>query len=205
MIDHLRGRQLVRGSWCLQGDMILLLTVDLKVDTMYIERWLLSAMRVLMKDTKLLLLLVHIIKHHTNEGGTLDPSYDDLVLELEEEGFRQSQVREALDWLEILASRRDAMEKLQLASSSTRVFSDFERQVLGQSGCNYLLSLENMNILNAETKELVIDRVLALQEEGVNEYLIQWVTLVVLYGYPQHTHALKRMELLVYDEFEGMH
>ncbi len=158
-----------------------------------------------MKDTKLLFLLVHILKHHVNDIGELDDSYDDLMCELEEAGFRQSQVKEALSWLETLASRRTDLSRFSVDPSSMRVFSDFEQQALGRAGCNYLLSLENMNILNAETKELVIDRVLALEQEGVNEYLIQWVTLVVLYGYPQYNHALKRMELLVYDEFEGMH
>ncbi len=62
-----------------------------------------------------------------------------------------------------------------------------------------LLSLENADILNPGQRELVIDRLLALDVEDLTLDQVRWVVLMVLSSQPGQEQACARMETLVFD------
>jgi Smg protein len=66
-----------------------------------------------------------------------------------------------------------------------------------------LLSLEEVHILNPAQRELVIDRLLALDVEDLNEEQVRWVVLMVLSSQPGQEQACARMETLVFDSDSG--
>jgi Smg protein len=62
-----------------------------------------------------------------------------------------------------------------------------------------LLSLEQAGILNALQREIVIDRLMALDAEDFDLEQVRWVVLMVLSSQPGQEQACARMEDIVFD------
>ena len=62
-----------------------------------------------------------------------------------------------------------------------------------------LLALERGGILGATEREIVIERLLALDTEELDLEQVKWVVLMVLSCQPGDSTACERMEELVYD------
>jgi Smg protein len=63
----------------------------------------------------------------------------------------------------------------------------------------FLMFLEQMGILTPSSRELVIDRVLALDANDVDIEQLKWVLLMVLFNEPGQEAAYAWMEDLVFD------
>jgi Smg protein len=130
---------------------------------------------------------------------------DQIVLreELLTAGFGEMQVDRALDWLEELTDGNGRPFANQPLNRSSRLFSRFEMTRL-DTGCRgYIIYLEQIGILSAMQRELVIDRVMALDSAEIDVDHVKWVVLMVLFSQPGEEAALARMEDLVFDEHEG--
>ena len=64
----------------------------------------------------------------------------------------------------------------------------------------YLLHLEQLGILAPAQRELVIDRLFALDSGEVDIEHIKWVVMMVLFSQPGHEEAYAQMEDLVFAE-----
>ncbi|HAO24765.1 MAG TPA: hypothetical protein DCQ49_06630, partial [Methylophaga sp.] len=62
-----------------------------------------------------------------------------------------------------------------------RVFSESEIERLDIQCRGYLLFLEQVGVLDVETREVVIERVLALDSEEIDLEQLKWVVLMVLF------------------------
>ena len=131
-----------------------------------------------------------------------EPDRDTLKEELERAGFSEREVGRALEWLEQLADpeRTGADSGLEQAPSrSVRVFDAREQVRLDTECRGYIQYLENIGIVNAAQRELVIDRLLALDARQIDIEQVKWVVLMVLFSQPGQENALLRMEDLVFD------
>ena len=81
-----------------------------------------------------------------------------------------------------------------------RVFSGHEVARFDTDVRGYLLHLENIGILSALQREVVIDRLLALESDDVDIEQVKWVVLMVLFSQPGQEQAYERMEDLVFEE-----
>ena len=88
-------------------------------------------------------------------------------------------------------------------TSSLRIYTDKEREKLDLESRGFLLFLEQMNVLDHSTRELVIDRVMALDNDEIDLDQLKWVILMVLFNQPGHEAAFAWMEDLVFDEMVG--
>jgi Smg protein len=131
-----------------------------------------------------------------------EPDRDTLKEELERAGFSEREVARALEWLEQLAdpARAGADSRLdQAPSRSVRVFDAREQARLDTDCRGYIQYLENIGIVNGGQRELVIDRLLALDARQIDVEQVKWVVLMVLFSQPGQESALLRMEDLVFD------
>jgi len=127
-----------------------------------------------------------------------EPDRDTLKEELERAGFSEREVGRALEWLEQLCADPERTGTIP-TSRSIRVF-DAREQIRLDSDCRgYILYLENIGIVNAAQRELVIDRLLALDSRQIDIEQVKWVVLMVLFSQPGQENALLRMEDLVFD------
>ena len=61
-----------------------------------------------------------------------------------------------------------------------------------------------MGVLDHSTREMAIDRVMALEEDEADLEQLKWVILMVLFNQPGREAAFAWMEDLVLDEMAGV-
>ncbi len=126
---------------------------------------------------------------------------------LAQAGFEESQVKKAFDWLESLTFE----EILQSGNKpqnniSHRIFNSFEMEKLSLECRGLLTYLEQTGILDSQNREVVIDRVMALDSDEIDVYQLKWVVLMVLMNQPGQEDAFLWMEEVVMNEMElGLH
>ncbi|MDX1455828.1 MAG: DUF494 domain-containing protein [Gammaproteobacteria bacterium] len=133
-----------------------------------------------------------------------DPQHDreTLRIELEEAGFDRHEVSKAFRWLEGLGA--DPSKGLSLhAEQSLRVFSREEMLRLDAECRGFLIYLEQVGILNQQERELVIDRIMALDSDEIDIDQVKWIILMVLFNQPGQEQNFARMEDLVFEERVG--
>ena len=150
----------------------------------------------MIKAESVLHVLMYLFQYHMDQNGELNLQPEQLFNQLENAGFKRSAIYQALSWIASLADYQE--QKIdEPQNHSIRIYSDSECQVIDVQCRGFLYSLEQQNILNPITREIVIDQVMQLETEGVDISLIKWVALLVLFSQPSQRDALASMEFLV--------
>jgi Smg protein len=133
-----------------------------------------------------------------------DPAPDRSLLrgQLEQAGFRDQEIEQALTWLDGL-NRMSTEAATSLTDRAIRVFNSQEVDRLDTDCRGYLMKLEQDGILSPAQRELAIDRIMALDTDEVDVEQIKWVVLMVLFSQPGHEHAYTQMEDLVFADARG--
>ena len=128
------------------------------------------------------------------------PERERLARDLERAGFAPAKVERALDWLTDLAFHHGG-EPLaaDTVHGGVRVFSDSELARLSTECRGFLMTLERLGVLSAPQREIVVDRMLALDADELDTEQLKWVVLMVLSSQPGQEQAFARMEDLVLD------
>jgi Smg protein len=127
-----------------------------------------------------------------------EPDRDTLRDELERAGFSEREVGRALEWLEQLSADPNRTGALP-GSRAIRIFDAREQARLDTECRGYIMYLENIGIISPAQRELVIDRLLALDVQQIDIEQVKWVVLMVLFSQPGQQSAYLRMEDLVFD------
>jgi Smg protein len=144
-------------------------------------------------------ILIHLFENFLEAEDEPEPSREALKEELERAGYTEPEITRAIEWLEGLATD-PSREVARTAVRAFRVFSSRELVRMDAEVCGYLLHLGNVGILSTTERELVIDRLLALDAEDVGIEQVKWVVLMVLFSQPGQEQAYARMESLVFAE-----
>ncbi len=148
--------------------------------------------------------LIYLFDHYVEEELEITPDQQDLKTQLVQAGFADTQVDKAIDWLEGLAMQKDKLDVDVLRSMSIRVFNDVENEKLDVNCKGFLLFLEQSGVLDAEDRELVIDRVMALETDSIELQQLKWVVLMVLFNRPGKEAAFVWMEDIVMDDLSAV-
>lgn len=127
---------------------------------------------------------------------------DQILLEEEllQAGFAKGEVRKAFDWLDELAWRQGSIMYADAQPNrSMRIFSENEQQRIDLEIQGMLLYLEQTGILDPMSRELVIERAMALETEELSADDVKWIVLLVLLNQPGQENAFALMEELVYN------
>ncbi|MBL1377038.1 DUF494 family protein [Zobellella iuensis] len=131
---------------------------------------------------------------------------DELADELTQAGFHKEEILKALAWLERLAELQEAEETPAWARSapdSFRIYTQKELYKIDAEGRGFLLFLEQIKVLNAETREIVIDRLMELDSPVIELDDLKWVVLMVLFNVPGSESAYHQLEELIFEQPEG--
>jgi len=154
-------------------------------------------------------ILIYVFDRYMFDEVPEVPEREALARDLESAGFGEANVERALDWLADLAGERNrpeldlvertAGEANTASPPSIRAYLPQELARLPVDCRGLLLSLEQAGILNALQREIVIDRLLALDAEDFDLEQVRWVVLMVLSSQPGQEQACARMEDIVFD------
>jgi len=147
--------------------------------------------------------LMYLFENYMNDEIEFDSDEESLRSELQAAGFHQSEISKAFDWLEGLADMQDKPYALPLNMASIRVYTESEVEKLDIYSRGFLQFLEQTGVLDHTTREMVIDRVMALDSEEFDLDQLKWVVLMVLFNQPGQEAAFAWMEDLVFDEAVG--
>jgi len=142
--------------------------------------------------------LIYLYENYM-DGETPPPAdQHQLKDELVEAGFSTGEIEKALVWLDDLAETVGGSEYSHRAAHSLRVYTDNETRRLDADARGLLLFLEQSSILDASSRELVIDRALALDTDTLSVEELKWIVLLVLMNRPGKEAAFTQMEEMVY-------
>lgn len=143
--------------------------------------------------------LMYLFENFIGEETFVSPESDVVIDKLEQLGFPQHEILKAFDWLEDLAIIQQDTPEEDDKDSSFRIFSDLEKELLDSECMGFLIFLEHSGILTPVTRELILDRVIALDTQLEIEQL-KWIVMIVLYSHPGEENAYAWMESLVFDQ-----
>jgi len=86
---------------------------------------------------------------------------------------------------------------------SLRLFSSIEMDRLDTACRGFILFLEQMDVLTPASRELAIDRAMALENEDFDLEQLKWVILMVLINRPGEEAAYTWVEDLVSDNISN--
>lgn len=155
-----------------------------------------------MKET-VLDVLMYLCDRYLDEDTGEDPDQDALRDELVEAGFAGQEISKAFTWLESLASESEP-PAAPAATSAIRVFTDSEAGRLNAECRGFLLFMEQAGVLDGQTRERVIDKVMALEAAGIELEQLKWVVLMVLFNQPGREQPSSWMEDLLIDHHAGL-
>ncbi len=151
-----------------------------------------------MKDN-VLDLLIYMFENYMSTDDEPRPDRQILKLELDKAGFVEPDIGRALTWLDGLAGEQIG-KVAEATARAVRVFSGQELLRLDTDVRGYLLYLENVRILSGSQRELVIDRLMALDADEIDIEQVKWVVLMVLFSQPGQESAYAQMEDLVFED-----
>jgi Smg protein len=152
-------------------------------------------------------ILMYLFENYMDGSVALNADQDTIMTELEQVGFSRGEIGRALDWLDGL---NRAQESVQTGPSSTqhaiRHYAEEECARISLEGRGFLLYLEQLGILDPLTREVVIDRLMALDNRDIDLGGIKWVVLISLFNQPDKKSALSLLQDMVLSEaFDVLH
>ena len=144
--------------------------------------------------------LIYLYENYMDGETPLLTDQGELRQELGEAGFPDREIDKALRWLEELAASQRLPSAKAQGTQSFRIYTDEEQLRLDTDSRGLLIFLEHNGILTQESRELVIERALALDTPRISVEELKWIVLLVLLNQPGQELAFAHMEELVYNE-----
>jgi len=143
--------------------------------------------------------LMYLFENYFYDEPDEQPDRDSMEENLHEAGFSNGEIDKAFEWLDGLAEQRFQPDFKMQTSEPIRVFIESETDRLDTACRDFLMYLSNTGILDAQRRELVLDRLMALESDEINLEDVKWVVLMVLFNQPGQEANYAWMEDLMFD------
>jgi len=146
-------------------------------------------------------ILMYLFDNYFEDYYEMNTDQESLKFELVQAGFGDVQVDKAFNWLDGLTLQKDFIQTGTMAANRTlRLFTEAETEKLDTECRGFILFLEHSGVLDAVDREVVIDRLMALESNDISLQQLKWVVLMVLLNQPGKEAAFTWMEDIVLDD-----
>lgn len=149
-------------------------------------------------------LLMYLFENYIYDEPETEPDREDLSESLEQAGFSSIEIERAFNWLDGLAEQRQTPDMHGHSTDPMRLYSQDEHDRIDVEARGFLMYLENANVLDPARRELVLDRLMALDADEIGLDDLKWVVLMVLFNQPGQEANYAWMEDLMFDD-EGQY
>ena len=114
-------------------------------------------------------------------------------------GFQDAAIDHAMDWGEIFKNPKENMMLHIPSSSSVRILSDDEKNLLDVECQNYISRLEKFGLLTPEKRELLIDKLTSIGFEPMDLEVVKALSILMLFQEPSvevRLHAYENEEII---------
>ncbi len=126
--------------------------------------------------------LMYIFSSYIDSDDSMPEDRDSIDAYLREAGFKSQEIEKAFSWLDGLALAGD-IPVIEQSSKAMRVYSEPEQQRMDSKIQGFLFYLEQSGVLTPELRELVINRIMALDDNTeVDMEEFKWVVMMVLFN-----------------------
>lgn len=151
--------------------------------------------------------LMYLFKTYINSDVEIGIDKEKLTDYLIIAGFHREDIFSALNWLYKLSEYQEESMTPILVTNNTlsiRLYTDEEIKRLDTESRSFLLFLEQIQILNLKTREMVIEQIMALDIMYCNIDNLKWLILMILFNIPGCENAYQKMEYLIFDINHGI-
>ena len=146
--------------------------------------------------------LVYLYENYWRPDACPEPKQ--LTRKLSAVGFEPEEIQDALRWLDGLANTAEACTGSPVPGS-IRIYTDAEREVLGDDSLGFITFLESSGVLPAPMREMVIDRATAVGGGQIDLEDLKVIVLMVFWSLGEEPDALILDELFVAPEDRLIH
>lgn len=145
--------------------------------------------------------LIYLFEHYMIEDAEYQPDQESLARELAQAGFGDQNITRAFDWLENLSDLCESSETGMAGGATTAVrhYSPWERERIDPMSRGLLLSLVHGGVLSPAEREMVIDRLLALESDDLEPEHVKWVIMMVLSNRAENPEDYAWVEDFMFD------
>ena len=137
--------------------------------------------------------LMFIYRNYMDDDASFAKDMETVYSELKTVGFQMTDIEQAMQWLENLYALKVSLGKDDF-THSTRIYNDYECNKLPLAARQFLTHLEQIKVLDPATREIIIDRALAIHEGVISPSDVKWVALMVLFHLPEKKPELAWLE-----------
>ena len=140
------------------------------------------------------------------EEMTSDKKFDEANATslLREAGFGNKEIYQAFDWLQDLhLLSQYVLKKKDNDAPTMRVYLPLECYKIDVEARGFLLFLEQMGILDTMSRELVIDRAMALELDEISLEHMKWIIIMVLFNQDEGLSP-ELLEEVVFDDYQDI-
>jgi Smg protein len=132
------------------------------------------------------------------------PDHEQLTRKLSAVGFESEEIEDALAWLDGLEQGARSDTQAQSAHGM-RVYTDSERDVLGDESISFISFLESSGVLPPAMREMVLDRAKAVGDGPIDLDDLKVIVLMVFWSLGEEPDALILDELSLSPEQRSIH
>ncbi len=146
--------------------------------------------------------LMYLFENYMDEDADIDQDQETLANELVKAGFPRGEISKAFSWLEGLSDlrQRDTIPLAGGVPGSIRHYSQAEGAKMSAECRGFVLAMEQRGVLDTGTREMVIDRVMAIETEEIELDQLKWIILLVLFNHAGHEQAYTIFEDMVFED-----
>ncbi len=144
--------------------------------------------------------LMYLFENYVDDDIDLYEQQENLTSELVEAGFRRGEINKAFQWLEGLSQQQETLTQQGKPHSAFRIYTPQECAKLDVEARGFLLFLEQVGVLDQQSREITVDRAMALETSEIDLDQLKWVVLMVLFNQPGYEAAFAWIEDMVLDE-----
>lgn len=149
--------------------------------------------------------LMYLFENYMDRDPEIIPDQESLKSELMHAGFSNNEVEKAFVWLDGLAALKEqTLEQGSRTAYSLRLYTENELKKLSVDCRGFLLYLEQIGVLDPTNRELVIDRVMALDGDDIDLQQLKLIILMALFNQPGQEAAFAWIEDQVFDEVKSV-
>ena len=151
-------------------------------------------------------ILTYLVERYFDLGAY--PDLETLSRQLAAAGFESDDIDQAVHWLSGLAEASPAVVRGTRSlhpAGALRHYAAAESRKIAREGRGFLHFLEGAGVLEPEQREVVIDRIMALDEPEVGVEQVKLIVLMVLWNQGEALDSLMVDELLASERNVTLH
>lgn len=112
------------------------------------------------------------------------PSVAEMHEELGAAGFAKKDIERAMSWLLDLNDLQEGDMLKSPSQQSVRQFTTMEVTKISAKGREFLLKLTQMGVIDTRLREILIQKLMTLDEEAISVDEVTWVALMAIFNRP---------------------